>query len=260
MTERRLLKDVFKTVGLPPYTYVKPAHFGEVKGDIVQAGRHVLIEGPSGIGKTCVVYKAFAELNWKAGSAYVYVSCRDADAEEVIRTFLETAAIGDVPDPPIIVIDDFHLLTKLRRAEIGSVLKRMSDRAFERAQPPKVILIGIPTAGDSLLTDALDLGPRLGSYRSVRASDKEIDRLISEGEEALNVLFEDRDVLLSESAGNFWLAQYVCNKVCAMQDVHESPDDIKILTFDLLSIRQRLMAELTQRYLPIARTFAKGKK
>jgi hypothetical protein len=65
---------------------------------------------------------------------------------------------------------------------------------------------------------------------------------------------------LSESAGNFWLAQYVCNKVCAIQDVFETCDDIKILTFDLLGIRQRLMTELTQRYLPTARIFAKGKK
>lgn len=32
------------------------------------------------------------------------------------------------------------------------------------------------------------------------------------------------------------------------------------MTFDLLGIRQRLMTELTQRYLPVARTFAKGKK
>jgi hypothetical protein len=32
------------------------------------------------------------------------------------------------------------------------------------------------------------------------------------------------------------------------------------LTFDLLGIRQRLMTELTQRYMATARTFAKGKK
>jgi hypothetical protein len=260
VTQRRLLQDVFKTVGLPPYTYVKPAHFGEIKGDILQAGRHLLIEGPSGIGKTCVVYKAFEELGWQPGAAYLYISCRDPGAEDLIAEFLDGAASGDVTGPSVLVIDDFHLLTKARRSEIGSVLKRMSDRAFERAEPPKVILIGIPTAGDSLLMDSFDLGPRLGSYRFVRASDREIDRLVSEGEAALNVLFEDRDVLLSESSGNFWLAQYVCNKVCAMQDVHESSDDVNILTFDLLSIRQRLMTELTQRYLPIARTFAKGKK
>ena len=30
-SEPRRLEDVFKTVGLPPYTYVKPPYFGEVK-------------------------------------------------------------------------------------------------------------------------------------------------------------------------------------------------------------------------------------
>jgi hypothetical protein len=93
-----------------------------------------------------------------------------------------------------------------------------------------------------------------------RAPDAEIDRLISEGESVLNVLFEDRDVLLGESAGNFWLAQFICNKVCSTQDVVETQDDVKILTFDILGIRQRLMTELSQRYLPIAKTFAKGKR
>jgi hypothetical protein len=42
--------------------------------------------------------------------------------------------------------------------------------------------------------------------------------------------------------------------------VYETLDDPKILTFDILGIRGRLMAELTQRYLHIARTFAKGKR
>jgi hypothetical protein len=136
----------------------------------------------------------------------------------------------------------------------------MSDRAFEHAIPPKAILIGIPTTGVSLVSEAYDLGPRLGTYVLSRASDNEIDRLISEGEVALNVLFEDRSVLLAESSGNFWLAQYVCSKVCATQDVFETQGDPRILTFDLLGIRQRLMAELTQRYMPTARIFAKGKR
>ncbi|MGK3982338.1 TIR domain-containing protein [Sorangium sp. So ce136] len=108
--------------------------------------------------------------------------------------------------------------------------------------------------------ESYDLGPRLGSYRVSRATDAEIGRLIDEGETALNVLFEDRDILLQESAGNFWLAQYICNKVCAIQEVYETQDAPKVLTFDLLGIRRRLMAELSQRYTPIARTFAKGKK
>ncbi|WP_454737575.1 AAA family ATPase [Cupriavidus necator] len=260
MADKKKLGDVFKTVGLPPYTYVKPKHYGEVRADISQAGKHLLIEGPSGIGKTCVVFKVFEELHWEEGREFTYVGCRDQDAEQVIDAFLQKAADGDVPSPRVLVIDDFHLLTAMKRAGIGSTLKRLSDRAFEQAEPAKVILIGIPTTGVSLLSDAYDLGPRLGSYALNRASDTEIDKLISEGEQALAILFEDRDVLLSESAGNFWLAQYVCNKVCAIEEVYETQDDPKILTFDILGIRGRLMAELTQRYLPIARTFAKGKR
>jgi hypothetical protein len=260
MVEKKKLADVFKTVGLPPYTYVKPAYYGEVRSDISQPGKHLLIEGPSGIGKTCVAFKVFEELKWAKDSHFSYVSCRDADGPDRVDDFFRTVGKGEIPTPSLIVIDDFHLLTVDKRAEIGSSLKRMSDRAFEQVAPPKAILIGIPTTGVSLLSEAYDLGPRLGTYVLSRAPDFEIDRLISEGETAMNVLFEDRNVLLAESAGNFWLAQYVCNKVCATHEVFETEDDTKILNFDLLGIRQRLMTELTQRYLPTARVFAKGKR
>ena len=260
MSEKKKLEDVFKTVGLPPYTYIKPAYYGEVRADISQPGKHLLIEGPSGIGKTCVAFKVFEDLGLIQGNDFNYISCRDGTAIGAMDTFFAAAGEGAATETPIIVIDDFHLLPGARRAEIGSTLKRMSDRAFERTAPPKAVLIGIPTTGVSLLSDAYDLGPRLGTYVLTRAPDSEIDRLISEGEAALQVLFEDRDVLLSESAGNFWLAQYICSKVCASQEVYDTQDEVRILTFDLLGIRQRLMTELTQRYLPVARTFAKGKK
>lgn len=260
MVSKKKLEDVFKTVGLPPYTYVKPSYYGEVRADISQPGKHLLIEGPSGIGKTCVAFKAFEDLGYKQGKDFDYVSCRDATATEAVDAFFSAASNGATTKTPLIVIDDFHLLTAARRAELGSLLKRMSDRAFEFASPPKAILIGIPTTGVSLLLDAYDLGPRLGTYVLTRATDAEIDRLITEGEVALQVLFEDRDVLLAESAGNFWLAQYICSKVCAAQEVYETQNEPRILTFDLLGIRQRLMTELSQRYLPVARTFAKGKK
>ncbi len=260
MSDKRQLSDVFKTVGLPYYTYVKPPYYGEVRADITQPGKHLLIEGPSGIGKTCVAFKVFEELRFEQGIHFIYVSCRDADATKTIDDFFYKTSIQEVITARILVIDDFHLLPAARRAEIGSLLKRLSDRAFETANPPKVILIGIPTTGVSLLSDAYDLGPRLGTYILKRVSDLEIDKVIAGGETALQVLFEDREVLLSESAGNFWLAQYICNKVCASQEVFETQDEIKIITFDLLGIRGRLMSELSQRYMSVAKTFAKGKK
>jgi hypothetical protein len=258
--EKKKLSEVFKTVGLPPYTYVRPSYYGEVRADIEQPGKHLLIEGPSGIGKTCIVYKVFEDIGWVKDREYQYVSGRDPDVLNQVNAFLTSAEQGEIPAPPMLVIDDFHLLPAQRRVEIGSILKRLSDRAFEWDNPPKAILIGIPTTGATLLSDAYDLGPRLGAYRFTRANDEEIDKLISEGEAALNIRFEDRAFLLAESEGNFWLAQFICNKVCATQEIFESQDDTQILTFDLLRIRQRLMAELSQRYMPVVRVFAKGKK
>ena len=260
MEEKKKLSEVFKTVGLPPYTYVKPEHFGEVRADVEQPGKHLLIEGPSGIGKACVVFKVFEELSWKNGQEYSYVSARDIDSGAKVEEFLQVSRNAGMPSPPLIVIDDFHLLPADLRAGVGAVLKRLSDRAFEQDSPPKAILIGIPTTGSTLLAEAYDLGPRLGSYRFTSASDREISKLLDEGEAALNVIFEDRSYLLAESAGNFWLAQFIANKICAMQEVYESQQDIRILTFDLLTIRQRLMDELSQRCMPTAITFAKGKK
>lgn len=258
--EKRKLGEVFSTVGLPKYTYVKPRHFGEVRADIEQPGKHLLIEGPSGIGKTCVVYKVFEELNWKVDIDYSYVTGRDQDAKVRVESFIADVVAGKTPAPSLIVVDDFHLLPVETRAGFGSILKRLSDRTFEQRNPPKAILIGIPTTGTALLAEANDLGPRLGSYRFKGASDAEINKLLDEGESALSVLFEDREYVLSESSQNFWLAQHIANKICATQEIFEQQDDVAILTFDLLAIRQRLMDELSQRYLPSATLFAKGKK
>src|ERR1700733_4224356 len=129
MAQKKKLEDVFKTVGLPPYTYVKPAYYGEVRSDISQPGKHLLIEGPSGIGKTCVAFKVFEELAWAKDDKFSYVSCRDGDGTDRIDAFFTVAAKGGIPQPPVIIIDDFHLLPVDKRAEIGSSLKRMSDRA-----------------------------------------------------------------------------------------------------------------------------------
>ncbi len=262
ITNTKPLAEVFKTVGLPPYTYVKPAYYGEVRADIQQPGKHLLIEGPSGIGKTCVIFKVFEDLGWSNGTQYAYMSGRDPDVSQRLESALCAARDGTTfgQGVPVTVVDDFHLIPKDQRAVVGSALKRISDLTFEFPAAPKFILIGIPTTGASLLSDAYDLGPRLGSYRFTRATDHEIDQLVAEGESALNVLFEDRDVLLGESAGNFWLAQYICNKVCATQEVFETQSEVRILTFDLLGIRQRLMTELSQRYGNVAKSFAKGKK
>lgn len=254
------LGDVFKTVGLPPFTYVKPPYYPEVRADMEQAGRHILIEGPSGIGKSCVIWKAIEELGWIDGQQFRYISCRDNNAPRIFDEFMSLAIEG-IPTPwPALIVDDFHLLVESVKDELGSRLKRIADYVFTGQPAAKLILIGIPASGASLLADAKDLGPRLGSYRPHRADDREIRALIAEGEQALQVLFSDETTLLGEIDGNFWLAQYVCNKICALNSIFETADAPAILAFDMLTIRRRLMEELTPRFLDTAAQFSKGKK
>ena len=121
-------------------------------------------------------------------------------------------------------------------------------------------MVGIPTTGISLLSHAPDLGPRLALYRLDRASDREVEQLLDEGERALSILFGERDIILSESSGNLWLAQYICNKVCATKEIFETQKDVIIVSVDLLAIRARLMAELTPKYMPASKILAKGRK
>lgn len=257
---KKKLSEVFQTVGLPPYTYVKPSHYGEIRSDIEQQGKHLLIEGPSGIGKTCVVFKVFEELNLKEDEDYQYISCRDDDVLEKIGKIFGTNKDTSIERNFIVFLDDFHILDESYRNDLGDRLKSLSDEVFTKNHTLKFILVGIPAAGSSVLAKAGDLGPRIGVYRFSTASDGEINLLINEGEVALNIIFEDRDIILSEAAGNFWLAQYICNKICSIRNVHLTSDQTQILTFDLLNIRARILAELATRFMDTAVAFSKGKK
>ncbi|HST58531.1 MAG TPA: TIR domain-containing protein [Longimicrobium sp.] len=251
--------DVFKTVGLPQYTYIKPAYYGALRMDIAQPGKHVLIEGPSGVGKTCVVKKILEDLGWGADKR-MQIHCRDGDAEARIDAFFHACEHESPETAPAIVIDDIHLLSAAKRAEIGGRLKRLSDRVFETDWPPKAILIGIPTAGSSLLTDAPDLGTRLGIRRVGRASDHEIDTLISKGEEELDITFEDRHILVTESAGNFSLAQAICRTLCASENIFATVPESKTLYWNLEDLRRTLMHDLSGKYSDRVCTFTKGIK
>ena len=57
-----LLEDVFKRSGLPTYTFVEPAEYNHLKVALRTPGRGLVIEGPSGIGKTTAVRRAAADI------------------------------------------------------------------------------------------------------------------------------------------------------------------------------------------------------
>jgi hypothetical protein len=76
------LEEVFKTNGVPVYTFVQPNEYNRLKISLRTPGRGVVVEGPSGIGKTTAVEKVLDELH--LGSSVTKLSARkDADLEYI---------------------------------------------------------------------------------------------------------------------------------------------------------------------------------
>ena len=61
--ETHQLGDVFKLSGVPDLTFVEPLEFTRLVVALRTPGRGVVIEGPSGIGKTSAVTKALDRIH-----------------------------------------------------------------------------------------------------------------------------------------------------------------------------------------------------
>src|SRR5579871_7011217 len=81
------LEEVFRRQGPPTVTFVEPSRYTEIKLALREVGRCVVIEGPSGIGKSTIVDRALSDLGMK-GEALT-LSARKPDdlglVEEILR-------------------------------------------------------------------------------------------------------------------------------------------------------------------------------
>jgi ABC-type transporter Mla maintaining outer membrane lipid asymmetry ATPase subunit MlaF len=57
-----LVEEVFRLSGVPTYTFVPPQRYDEIKVSVRTPGRCLVIEGPSGIGKTTTITKVLTDL------------------------------------------------------------------------------------------------------------------------------------------------------------------------------------------------------
>lgn len=113
------LEEVFKTSGVPTYTFVKPVEYDRLIVGLRTPGRGLIIEGPSGIGKTTSVLKALEELGL-AGKT-LSLSARKAEDRALIAELPSMTAIGTV------LIDDFHRLDDGVKHCVADYLKTLAD-------------------------------------------------------------------------------------------------------------------------------------
>ena len=241
------LEDVFKKSGIPTYTFVKPIEYNNIIVALRTKGRGIVIEGPSGIGKTTSIQKAIEELGLNKN--VFKLSARKSEDKDFIKMLPEFKDIGTV------IIDDFHILTDDLKASIADYMKVLAD---EERVNDKIILIGINKAGDSLVKMAADLNNRIDTIRFERNPDEKIEQLVSQGEDSLNILFNIKNEIVELAKGSFHIAQYLCSEICTLGGILESSDDKKYVEISIEVIKQKVLDEFGRTFYYKAKNFATG--
>lgn len=243
------LDEVFKKSGVPTYTFVAPSEFDRVRVALQTPGRGLIIEGPSGIGKTSCVKKALEALSLT--ERCLFLSARRPNDVEII------AALPEMGDLGVVVVDDFHRLPEALKKALTDQVKTMAD---EEEAASKIVLIGINRAGQSLVEYAPDLLHRAEVIRIGRTNVERIRELVARGEGALKCTIDVAADIAVEAEGSFGMAQVLCHEACIQGKVLETQEKTVHVAVSLPAIREEVLRELTPRFFPVARDFATGNK
>lgn len=244
------LEDVFVTEGVPQHTFVRPPNYADILLDVRRAGKPVIIEGQSGTGKTTTIKRVIEDAGI-VGATYL-TARTPSDIEQMERIALER------PEG-LFVLDDFHRLPESLREQLADIAKLAAEQG-DSAKLPKVVIIGINQVGSDLIQLVPDIAKRTGIHRIKPGTETEISNLIKSGCEKLNVEFSDVDAIVSESRGDYWLTQQLCQTVCAIGGVTQSQQVGARIKVDLDNARSRVVSKLQAAYYPAVKDFCRGRR
>jgi len=188
---------------MPTHTFVEPAEYKNLLVSIRTPGRGTIVEGPSGIGKTTCVLRIIESLT--NGQGVTKLSGRQPDDFDLI------AALPEMGDLGIVLIDDFHRLPDDTKFSLADYIKLLADTENTKS---KIVIVGINKAGQPLLEYASDLTGRIDTITFESNPEEKVLELVSKGESALHVDINIKDDVGAESQGSFHLAQMLCHEAC----------------------------------------------
>jgi len=242
-----LLEEVFKLSGVPGYTFVKPLEYDKLLVALRTPGRGVVIEGPSGIGKTTAVTRALGEQGVEEKA--LRLSARKKEDRELI------AVLAEMKDTGVVIVDDFHTLDETVQKQLADHLKTLAD---EERTDTKLIVVGINKAGDSLVSFAPDLNNRIDTIRFETNPDDRVHELIEKGEEALNVTIDIKERIVQAASGSFYIAQMLCHETCLASKITERQQEKRTIDVSSELVFSRVMDNLSRRFMNPAMKFASG--
>jgi hypothetical protein len=245
------IEEVFRTEGVPEFTFVKPPNFNEILVDIRNPGKPTIIEGQSGTGKTTVA-KKIIEQAFPQGE-FGYLSARTARDMPTIMGIAEGEVQGKW------IIDDFHRLDAGIQENIANLVKVAAEE-FDPKQHPKLVLIGINKVGSELIYLVHDIAKRCGIHRISPGDQATISLMIQRGEEKLNITLSNKEAIFSETAGDYWLTQLTCQSICLMEDILQTQNETQTLSYRQDAVRERIVVRLDNSYRDPVKEFCRGKR
>ncbi|MEY8486476.1 TIR domain-containing protein [uncultured Parabacteroides sp.] len=244
------LEDVFKDSGVPTHTFVEPNEYTKIVVALRTKGRCLVVEGPSGIGKTTCVLKAL-ENTGLSNTIQVLTPRKKKDISVIHDILTKNENVGTV------IIDDFHLLTIGDKNSLSDLMKTIAD---EEREDIKLVLIGINRAGDSLINLAPDLNNRITTVKFEVNPDSKILELVEKGEEALQIEIKYKEQIVKRANGSFHIAQLLCKELCIIAKVLMTLDKKRELNTDINYVVDKIMSDLSRVFENKAREFAIGSR
>lgn len=258
------VSDVFNESEIPVLTFVEPREFNDIVGSLVTSGKHVTLSGPSGCGKTTLAKKSLNDAEFGPGDIH-WISGRDYSSATSIRElFSKEFSCGDENDEiigylqaaGIVVLDDFHHLTKDVRNEIGYKLKRWNEQNI------RFFIIGIASSSKQMLDIDSELGIRNDVYDMKRQDDKFCTRIIELGEKCLNIKISDesRNQFVLASDGIPSAIQVICRVACIRNKVLKTEPECKIISCQMDEIKDGVLRIYRAKYHNKLVGLCKGKQ
>jgi hypothetical protein len=243
------LEEVFKTNGVPTFTFVEPREYTDLLLNLRTPGRGLVIEGPSGIGKTTAVENAIRKLG--VANSVQKLSARSPRDVEYIQLLPDMRSAG------LVIVDDFHKLDASIRRALADFMKRLAD---EEGADTKIVVIGINRAGENLVSFAHDLLNRLDIVRFESNPDHKVGELVEKGATAMNVDLNVAAEIVAAAQGSFYLAQMLSREVCKRAGVLERCE-VKVTTTESFeAVRADVWDKLALLFRTRCERFSRGNR